>query len=225
MNEDRTTYRWRMLILFVILASLAALIAIAWLEPSPWEGLRSRFPRWEGQTSGPLSRMDLPPRWLSMSGVLLATSLSGILWMYLFPARIRLMAKMFSRPVSQLARLAVLGLAGAALIVTTCFSASFTMSTFPLVVFLGGLLFLAGFTGIVALAYALGKALLQRAAWGHLSPVASLLLGAYLLFALSELPVLGVFFRVFLFCLGSGIVIATRFGTGTSWNLDSMIEG
>ena len=226
MTSDEISFkRWRALILCLVLVSLAALIAIAWLEPSPWEELRSRVVPWEHQSPGPLSRMEAPPRWLSISGILLAANLSGILLIYLFPTRVRLMGETFSRPVGKLARLALLGLAGVGLVLAVSISATFAIATFPLAIFLGSLMFLAGFSGMVSLAYALGKALLLRAAWGHLSPVVALLLGSFLLLALNELPVLGVVFRVFILFLGSGVVIATRFGTGQPWSLEPMNEG
>jgi hypothetical protein len=135
------------------------------------------------------------------------------------------MAQSFFGRLEKLARMLILGLIACVLAVVAGLSATVAMGTFPLAVFLSGLLFVTCFFGIVGLAYALGKALLQRAAWDRISPVLTLLIGLLLLFTLSELPFIGVLFRTLFIFLGSGVAIATRFGTGRPWNLDPMIEG
>jgi hypothetical protein len=160
-----------------------------------------------------------------MAGVLVTGSLGGILLMFALPGPLRLMGETFFRPYQNLARLALTGLAGSVLILAVSLGATFAISTFPLVIFLGGLFFIASFTGIIALAYALGKGLFLRAGLGHLSPVASLLLGIFILFTLGELPVLGIVLKAMFIFLGTGVVISTRFGTGQPWTLDHFREG
>ena len=220
---DRKT-RWRVFILLWILLSLACLVLVAFIGRQPWTTIHPGVLQWERETNGLLSRLALPPRWLSMVGILLTTSLYGILLMYSFPGPIKHMGETFSQPFTMLARLALTGLAGAVLVAGLSLSATFAMSTFPLAIFLGSALFLASFAGIVSLAYALGNALFRRADWGTLSPVLMLLLGIFLLFSLIELPFVGVIFRLLLICLGAGVVVTTRFGTGQPWTLEIFRE-
>jgi hypothetical protein len=225
MNEVNRQKRWQALVVVLLLLSLAAILTLAVFDPARWAGSHSRVFPWQRPSPGGWSMFEQPPRWLSMGGVLLATGLSGILLLYFFPAQVGRMAQAFTRSPGQLARLALVGLAGSGLVIAASLSATVAMGTFPLAVFLSSLLFGVCFHGIIGLAYALGKALLLRAAWDRLSPVLILLYGMLLLFTLNELPILGVLFRVLFLILGSGVAITTRFGTGRSWNLDPLIEG
>jgi len=56
------------------------------------------------------------------------------------------------------------------------------------------------------------------------SPLFGLFLGLLILFALSRIPLLGILITILYVSLGMGCVIATRFGTGQSWNLSALTE-
>jgi hypothetical protein len=224
MNGMNTTTRWRVMILLLLLLSLACLAAIAIDGKRPLGVFPAQVLQWKRETSSPLGHLALPPRWLSIVGVLLTSSLCGILLMYTFPTPIKYMGEAFSQPLGNLARLALAGLVGAVLVAGLSLSATFAIGTFPLAVFLSSALFLASFAGIVALAYAIGNNLLRRAGWGHLSPVVMLMLGVFLLFTLTELPLVGIIFRLVFVFLGAGAIITTRFGTGQPWTLETFRE-
>jgi hypothetical protein len=98
------------------------------------------------------------------------------------------------------------------------------MSTFPLIFILALVLFISAFSGFLALSYALGHQLMQKADWGDSSPLYGLFLGILILFALSQVPFLGILIQILAISLGMGCVIATRFGTGQSWNLSALYE-
>lgn len=96
--------------------------------------------------------------------------------------------------------------------------------TMPLPFILLGILFLASIFGVTILAYRLGSAMLNRAGWTSRSPMTSLALGTLILFALTNVPYLGSLFLILVLLTGAGTSIATRFGSGRSWNLLPLME-
>lgn len=215
---------WRLLVILALALSLGVLAGVAIYGTDAENEFRPAPSRFQANHPEFLDKIELPPLWLSIFGSLAALSLSGLLVLYLFPERVRRMQAACSTPLLSLARLTLLGIVGGILLVVTGISAVFTMVTFPIAIILGGIVFLVTYTGLVAIAYALGRTLLRRAGWEHLSPISAFLLGLVVLYALSSLPYLGIIFRLIIISLAIGVVISTRFGSGKLWNLQPLIE-
>ncbi len=150
--------------------------------------------------------------------------LTGTLVLLLFPDRIRRMEKALHTSPTGLLRLTLFGLLTGIVMAAIGISAALTMSTFPLIFILAIALFVSAFSGFLTLSYTLGHQLMQEAGWGDSSPLYGLFLGLLILFALSQVPFLGILLQIFYVSLGMGCVIATRFGTGQSWNLSALYE-
>lgn len=217
--------RWRIIIIGLVFASLFLVLAATWFGWEPWSSfrfLRDRTWMPEGAfIQHPWTLQSYPL--LSGIGVLFTFYLSGILALFAFPRQIRRMEQALEEPSLGLLRLVLIGLLAGILMVIIAISSALVMGTFPLTIFLGSVLFLSGFIGYVVLAYALGHALFVRAAW-NFSPIYSLLLGLLILFALGEIPFVGIILKVIFASLSVGVVIATRFGTGRPWNLSPLWE-
>lgn len=214
---------WRLTVILLVLASLFLLLAATLFGWEPWDSFRLLRGEWDRE---PIymrhSRTMFPPTLLTVLSALFTLSLSGILVLFTFPAQIRRLEKAFSNTLRGLVRLAVLGLLTTILVIAVGVSSALTMGTFPLTIFLGSILFLCGFVGSVALAYTLGRELLTRADWDHLSPLYALLVGLLILFSLSRLPFVGIVFTIVFTCTGIGGMIATRFGSGLLWDLSPL---
>jgi hypothetical protein len=217
--------RWRITIIVLVFASFFLLVARTWFGWEPWSSFRFLRDRtWLPNgtfVQHPWTLQSYPL--LSGIGVIFTFYLSGILALFAFPGQIRRMEQALEGPSAGLLRLLLIGLVTGILIAVIAISSALMMGTFPLTIFLGSILFLSGFVGYVALAYALGHALFVRAAWGR-SPMYSLLLGLLILFALGEIPLAGIILKVIFASLSVGVVIATRFGTGRPWNLSPLWE-
>jgi len=223
----KTIWRWRIGMIGLIVASLAILVSAIWFK---WEArslLRLVRPDWQAQApfAHRLSPLDQGYLQLSTLAALATLYLNGLLALLAFPRPIRRMVLACSNNLAELARLTLIGLATTLLLIVIGVSSLLTMGTFPLTFFAGSILVLGGFGGYIALAYALGHGLLLRAGWGHLSPLYGLFLGLLILFALGEIPWLGLALRAIFFSLGMGVVVATRFGSGEPWDLTPLREG
>jgi len=215
--------RWR---LFVILLIIGSLLLIFVMSSSDW-GERNFFRdvpgRWQSNRerirSAAESFTTESYPFISRLSVLVTMYLSGILTLYAFPRQIRRMEIAYNNRAGNLVRMATLGFLVIVFLGVLGMTSAMVMSTFPLTILFGVALFLISFLGFVAFAYALGAYLARRAAWKHASPLFMLFLGLLILFALSQAPYIGLVIRILLASLGSGVVIATRFGSGQPWNL------
>ena len=218
--------RWRIVIIIIVLFSLGMILF------SAWYGRDSRM--FVDATRD--SRVFQPPFARTLSdasqaypiltglGAFLALYLCGILVLYTMPVQIRRMGGAFSaRPVN-LVRIFLVGFLIAILVGAISFGSSLVMSTFPLTIFLGSILFISGLIGIIALAYAMGQSLFMRAELSRSSPLTALLFGLLLIYALIEVPLLGFILRIILVSLGIGAVVTTRFGSGKPWSLLPLVE-
>jgi hypothetical protein len=205
----------------LLLAALALLIAAVLFDWNPWPAGATgmTWPRQRIQAA----HLQTPPAAVTLLGALFTIFTSGLILLFVFPARLAVMARSFHRPLARLARLALLGLLAALLTSVAALSASLTMITFALTLFLGIVLSLSILFGSVALAYRLGRFLLDRAAIPA-SPIWMLLVGEVLLFALVNLPAIGTLAFVFIAALGLGAAISTHFGSGRPWSLITLTE-
>jgi len=215
--------KWRWIILLLVVVSIAILIASAWMGWNAWDIFSRMSNRFDRQSYHPTGEFhpEIPPALAGISE-LITIYLIGVLTLFLFPEQIHTMKKALLVPPLHLLRLIFLGLVSMFLISAIGVSAALTLGTFPITIVLGFLLFLSGFVGITAIAYTLGIELLKRAEWAYISPLYALLLGVTILHPLGKIPFLGNIVTGFLVCLGLGVVIVTRFGSGKSWNLRAL---
>lgn len=216
---------WRLLIVFLILLGIGLLIASAWLGWDPY-GSPTRF-HWEVDRRPPFMAevLDQPlPAFISALSALFTQFLSGVLLFYLFPRRVRNLAKVFTRQPGALLRLALAGLLSGVLIVALTVSSALTVGTIPIGIALGMVLFLSGFGGFLVLAYTLAHGLFRHAGWSHTSPLIALFAGLLILFPWTRPPYLGLALQILFASLGIGVVIVTRFGSGKPWDLGALME-
>jgi hypothetical protein len=103
-------------------------------------------------------------------------------------------------------------------------SAALSIFTVPLAVGLMALIFLGSFVGVTAFSLYLGRWLFEHASWIENPPPLSLGLGLVILYALFNLPFVGIFVLIVIVCIGLGTTISTHFGTNQSWNFKSFVE-
>lgn len=218
--------RWRIAIIVTALVSLTILLVATWFGWEPWSLFRSLRQEWQPEPAffRRLSQPDQTYTFLSALSVFVTLYLSGILILFLIPARVRHMEQTLAGSGKRLLRLAALGLLAGLLVGVVGLSSAMTITTFPLTFVLLSLLFLSSYVGYIALAYALGHGLFLNAGWGSLSPVYSLFIGLLVLFAFGQIPLLGDFIKIACLALGIGVVISTRFGSGETWNLAPLME-
>lgn len=219
--------KWRTITIAAILGAIIILIGSNWFA---WEPERlfqlSRAEMWTPESSyfHRFASQEQNNGLLSTFSILASIYLSGILAMYAFPEKIRQMELYLISDRRILIKVTLLGLLISIVIFTIGLSSSLTMETFPMAIFLVGILFISAFLGFVSLAYALGHHLLIRAGWDKVSPILTYLLGLTLLFALAKIPYLGIPVRLIILLIGVGLITATRFGSGKPWNLSSLLE-
>jgi uncharacterized protein YjeT (DUF2065 family) len=217
--------RNRWIIAFLAVASILIIYVSTWFGWAPWNTFQRLHGNWNLLPDYVRAPSEIPPSTiLSALTTLLTIFLTGTLVLLLFPDRIRRMEKALHTSPAGLLRLTLFGLLIGVVIAAIGISAALTMSTFPLIFILAIVLFLSAFSGFLALSYTLGHQLMQAAGWAGSSPFYGLFLGLLVLFALSQVPILGIVLQIFYISLGIGCVIATRFGTGQSWNLSALNE-
>lgn len=96
-----------------------------------------------------------------------------------------------------------------------------TIVGMPFIPFLVGGVWLVTMSGIVAVSFTLGRMLLRRTGL-FLPPLAEALVGLWLLFVTSMLPLLGWAAGGLAAALGFGVLLQTRFGTRQRWTLDPL---
>lgn len=216
--------RWKIAIILLIAASGVILVAASQYGWEPWSTYRSLIR--SVRPSPPFEIRPQDERYAMLSGLAAFTTmyLSGILVLFAIPARVRRMELAFHAPTRGLIRLVALGLLAGLLMAVVGLSSALTWSTFPMMIFLGSVLFLSAYSGFISLAYSLGRQLLVRAEWGQLSPLFALFVGLLILYGLSQLPLVGDIVKIISITLGMGAIIATRFGSGKAWNLNPLTE-
>jgi MFS family permease len=215
---------WRVITILLILISILILIGATWFEIDPWPSSLLWTERWDRQPSvmfQPETRLNTL---MSILSPLFSLIISGVFALYLIPDRIRNMCEYLNASPGRYARLALIGLMIGLLVVLVGIGSAFAMTTFPLLIIIGGAVFLIGFLGFFVLAYSFGHGLLNRSDWVHLSPIYALFLGLLILYSFAIIPYVGILLRLIYAFLGVGLVIATRFGSGKKWNLDPLLE-
>lgn len=218
--------RWRILILLSIMGSLFLIVASTMFGWEPWSSLS--FLR-DGSFGPPpfvhrLAFDRLEPTLAAALVSLFTMYLFGVLALFAFPRQVACMERSLPEALPGLLRASLLGLLMALVITAIAVSASLTAATFMLTILLVGALFVSALLGYLALSYGLGRRLLARAGWQHLSPLYGLMLGLLITFALAELPFLGAIFKALFASLGTGLVVLTRFGSGKPWSLQPLLE-
>ncbi len=224
--------RWRVLVcLIVVLAVLV--IGLSGVLPQRPSLFGPRFirgadePGLSGLRGGlPLSPpMILPAAHiLGNVGTLLAEFAFGMVLLYLLPRHIQHMAKAVSLGWRRLLRDLALGLAIVILLAAVGLLSAFSLRTFPLPFIVLGLLFIVASAGMVAIALAMGRGLLQRAGWYRQRPLLGLALGTVIISAFGVIPVLGDVVLALVLLTGAGVAVATHFGTDGPWTLNELVE-
>jgi hypothetical protein len=159
----------------------------------------------------------------SLAG-LITHLLFGVLILNLLPQRIHQMVIQIHSGWRVWVRTFAVGLFLSLGLVALSFLSTFAIHTMPVIILLLiGFLF-ASAVGMVAIAFTIGKALLNRAEWLQRSPILTLAFGILLLFSLTRIPYLGGISLLLLWFVGTGISILTRFGSGEAWHLQSLME-
>jgi hypothetical protein len=217
---------WRLVIVLLVLIALGLMAASVFFNLGPWNYLfRFRSVLHPGQIPTPLPRAKIEtPQALNVFGGLIGLYFSGVIMIFLFPNQINYVGKALAQNPAGLTRLFAIGFLTILLLAIVGASSALAVGTFPMVLFISGILFIGIFLGGVALAYRLGRFLLARAGWGNISPLYPLFLGQLLLYSLFNLSFVGIIFLVLIVSLGLGAAIATRFGTGQPWSLKSLSE-
>lgn len=218
--------RWRTLIVLSILGSLLLIAGSAFFGWEPGSSLS--FLRDEKFSPPPfvqrLADNQLQPTLAADLVSIFTIYLFGVLALFAFPHQVGYMERSLPQALSDLLRTIFLGLLVAIVIVAILVSASLTAVTFPITILLAAVLFVCAMLGYLTISYSLGRRLLVRADWQHLSPLYALLLGLLITFALGELPFVGAIFRAVFASLGIGLVVFTRFGSGKPWSLQPLLE-
>ena len=212
--------KWRILVIIIVATSLVLIIGASILNWNPWtslnggDGIRPDPPF-------PSPRYDAPALEKILASFF-ATFLCSVIALYLFPRHIYHISQAFSLS-TEILRQVLLGFLFFILIGIAAISATLSVFTVPLAVSLLGLVFLSSFVGVTAFSLNLGRWLLERAGWtGNSFPLA-LGLGLVILYALFNLPFIGIFFLIVIACVGLGATISSRFGTDQSWNINTLV--
>jgi hypothetical protein len=204
-----------------VITSLALILGASIFNWNPWTSLAGGANFRAGRPF-PVPHNNAPA-FVKILASFFATYLCSVIVLYLFPRKIYHMSAEFSLS-SEILRQVLLGFLFFILIGIAAISAILSVFTVPLAVGLLGLIFLSSFVGVTAFSLHLGQWLMDQAGWIGNPPPLSLGLGLVILFALFNLPFLGIFFLIVIACIGLGTTISTRFGTYQSWNFNSFVE-
>ncbi len=169
----------------------------------------------------PLSHL---PAWVSSLELFVTLLLAGIASLFLFPARVRSMARAAVSGWSRLLVTTLLGIGFGLLLIFFGISAALARITFPFTILAALALVFLAVWGFLATAYALGRLLFQRTGWGPRSPILDLSLGLLLLLPMARIPFVGGIVMTVYIGLGLGLAIATRFGSSEPWSLIPLLE-
>lgn len=213
--------RWRILLFGLVLVSLVITTAVAVFNWDPLLPMRSN-PRWGGEHF--LSDESKVPSILSVAGGLVTLFLTGVMGLFLFPRRVRVMGTALDAPFTLWLRVTGMGLLGILLAVLMAGGSTLAIGIFPLALLLAFGIFLFALVGALAFIYWLGRTLLQRSGLKTVTPYARLLVGLVILYPPLYLPVAGAVIGLIYICIGLGLAIATRFGSNQPWSLKSLLE-
>ena len=213
--------KWRLLIIVIVMASLVLIVGASIFNWNPWASL----------TGGANFRPDRPfliphnnaPFLVKILASFFATFLCSVIVLYLFPRKILRMSFEFSM-TTEILRQALLGFLFFILIGIGAISAFLSVFTVPLAIGLAALIFLSSFVGVTAFSLNLGRWLLDHAGWIGTPPPLYMGLGLVILYALFNLPFVGIFLLIVIACIGLGATVSTRFGTDQTWNFNSFVE-
>ncbi len=220
---------WRIVIVFLVILALLSMVLsslffdIAWWRQSLASIGAERVPH-KAWRLALLHDVGVRANFASLLANLTTIYLFGILILYLAPDRIRHMSTESSAGWQRILRFFTVGVLIFIFLGALGLLSLLTVQTMPLPIILGAVFLLSALVGMVTLAYQLGKLMLTRAEWTGRSPLLSLALGTLILFALTNIPYLGGIFLIILLLTGAGMSIATRFGSGKSWNLLPLME-
>ncbi len=213
--------KWRIIIIVILVASLALMAGASVFHWNPWAHLTANN-NFHPARPFPVMRTNTPAL-VRIPASLLATFLCSMVFLYLFPRQIFRISRAFTVS-TEILRQVLLGFLFFILVGIVAISASLSVFTAPLSAGLLILAFLSSFMGISALCLTLGGWFLERAGWtGYPFPLA-VGLGLVVLFAVFNLPFVGIFFLIVIACAGFGVTIWSHFGTNQSWNIESSIE-
>lgn len=224
--------RWRVLVcVIVILAVLViGLLGIlparqTFFGPRLFRGPNAAgLPALRGELPGPPLVIQPAARIVGHLATLLAQFVIGLVLLYLVPRHIQFMAKAVSSGARRLLRDLALGFALVILLGVVGLLSALSLRTFPLPFIVLGLLFIVASVGVVAIALAMGRGLLQRAGWYRQRPLLGLALGTLIVSAVALIPILGDIVLGLILLTGAGVAVATHFGTGSPWTLNALVE-
>jgi hypothetical protein len=205
----------------IVLASLVLIIGASIFNWNPWTSLTGGADLRPGRPL--LISHNNAPFLVKILASFFATFLCSVIVLYLFPRKILRMSYEFSL-TTEIFRQALLGFLFFILIGIGAISAFLSVFTVPLAIGLVSLIFLSSFVGVTAFSLNLGRWLLDHAGWIGNPPPLYLGLGLVILYALFNLPLVGIFLLIVMACIGLGTTISTRFGTDQSWNFKSYVE-
>jgi hypothetical protein len=221
--------RWRIVIVALVILALLSMVLsalffdIAWWRRSLTLIGTERAPHRAWRLAR-LQDVGVRANFASLFANFVTRFLIGVLILFLAPDRIRHMAQESSTGWRRVLRFFTVGILVIVILGAVGLLSLLTVQTMPLPVILGAVFLLSALSGMVAIAYQLGKILLTRAAWSGRSPLLSLGLGTLILFALSNVPYIGGVFLILILLTGAGLSITTRFGSGEPWNLLPLME-
>ncbi len=221
--------RWRWVVGTAVVVAVLLVLASALLFDWHWPWIPWRLPT-AGRTplaalaaaGGPVDRpLD---RLAAEVASLLAQYLAGVMMLFLVPHRMRRMLRAIALGPRELLRFLAIGLLLTAGLAAVGVLAMLSVHLLPLPFLLLAGLFAASLAGCVALAYALGHALLAKGGWSGRAPLWPLAMGTLVLFALTRVPFLGMLVLIVTGLTGAGVAVATRFGSGEPWSLTPLLE-
>jgi hypothetical protein len=159
---------------------------------------------------------------LYISGFL-AGYAAAIILLFTVPGRVANIARSFCGK-HELLRQFFIGLAVNLIFVAIIVLSVFTPFTFPLAIFSGLILFAVSFLGSISILFRIAGDFFRWAGLENSSPLLKAGYGLLVFSSLGTLPYFGVALRFFLWLLGSGLVISTKFGSGKKWTLRPLLE-
>ncbi len=218
--------KWRIIVIGLIALALAFTITAAVFNWNnyPSEQQLSRFEKLFGSPGQHSPDLEQASTGVSMIMRLISIYLSCVFVLYAIPGRIRRISQNLpTRPLGWF-QLILLGLLVSLISLGVMLSSLISLGTVPIILLVMILQFIGTLTGLTALMYKTGKFLMERANWGHSSPLIKLLAGTILFLPWTFLPYVGWIFFVSFFSLGLGIALKTRFGSPQAWNLNPLYE-
>lgn len=219
---------WRVIVVSVVVLSLGLIVASALLFDwgplwQAWRGPLAVRPVGTWLAGAPTPQEPLQRVGLQLAG-LVSQFLLAMLVAYSVPRRVRRMADALSYGGWAIVRFLAIGALLAVGLGAMGLLAALSEHTFPVPFFLAVVFFFAAVSGVVALAYQVGRLLLARAEWAQQSPLAGLALGTLILYGLTRVPFLGLVVLIVLSLIGAGAALSTRFGSRERWSLSPLLE-